>query len=170
LREVREVKRVFAIDARRDAAERFVEFVAAEHGVHATIPPSLRDATLESEIVVTSTPSSRPVLHLGDVAAGTFVAAIGADNEHKQEIAPELLRASVVVVDDLEQCAHIGDLHHAVAALVMQTSAVRASLDQVVVGTRRGRLTEAEVIIFDSTGLAIEDVAAASLVYEQLNP
>ena len=89
------------------------------------------------------------------------------DNEHKQEIAPSLLRAAAVIVDDLEQCAKIGDLHHALSLGVMQRKDVRASLDQVVAGLSAGRVNDQEIVIFDSTGVAIEDVAAAALVYER---
>ena len=106
-------------------------------------------------------------LYRDDVAAGAFIAAVGADNEHKQEINPHLLAAAAVIVDDLEQCAHGGDLRHAVAALVMQLADVRGSLDQVVGGIRDGRRSVDEIIVFDSTGVAIEDVAAAALVFER---
>jgi alanine dehydrogenase len=78
-----------------------------------------------------------------------------------------LLRAAVVIVDDMEQCCRIGDLHHAIEQGAMQREAVRASLDQVVAGTAPGRLDPREIMIFDSTGVAIEDVAAAALVYER---
>lgn len=61
----------------------------------------------------------------------------------------------------------LGDLHHALAAGVMRREDVRASLDQIVAGTKPGRLRPAEIVVFDSTGLAIEDVAAAALVYER---
>jgi ornithine cyclodeaminase/alanine dehydrogenase-like protein (mu-crystallin family) len=167
LRAVRDVKRAFAVDELREAAERFVDFAMGECNVSCSIPASLTEATLASEIIVTCTPSQRAVLHVGDVAHGAFVAAVGADNEHKQEIEPELLRASVVVVDDVEQCARIGDLHHALSAGALQRSDVRGALDQVIAGTRPGRLGDDEIIVFDSTGLAIEDVAASTLVYER---
>jgi alanine dehydrogenase len=165
LREVRDVKHVFAVDCRREAAERFVELAIAEHGVTCTIPGSLREATLASEIIVTSTPSERPLLSSGDVGKGTFIGAVGADNEHKLEIDPELMESAVVVVDDLDQCARIGDLHHAIAAGFVKPSDVRCSLDQLIAGTQPGRLSDDEIIVFDSTGIAIEDVAAAALVY-----
>jgi ornithine cyclodeaminase/alanine dehydrogenase-like protein (mu-crystallin family) len=73
----------------------------------------------------------------------------------------------VIVVDELEQCARIGDLHHALEAGVVARNYVRASLDQIVAGASPGRLTDDETIVFDSTGLALEDVAAAALVYER---
>ena len=148
-------------------APRVRDDARAAHNFDCTLPTSLREATRESQIIVTTTPSERALLFRDDVAPGTFVAAVGADNEHKQELDPGLLAAAAVVVDDLLQCVHGGDLHHALAALVMQPSDVRGSLDQVVAGTCRGRLSDDEIIVFDSTGVAIEDVAAAALVFER---
>ena len=165
--QVRFVERVFAVDNRPNAADEFRKFAITTHGVECTVSRSLRRGTRASDIIVTSTPAQRSILHRDDVAAGTFVAAVGADNEHKQEIDPLLLRESVVVVDDLEQCARFGDLHHALEAGVVAKSYVRASLDEVVAGARPGRLNDSEIIVFDSTGLALEDVAAAALVYER---
>jgi ornithine cyclodeaminase/alanine dehydrogenase-like protein (mu-crystallin family) len=98
---------------------------------------------------------------------GAFVAAVGADSEHKSEIAPSLMREAAVVVDDLDQCVAIGDLHHAIAAGAMAREDVRASLDHVVTAPTMGRRSHDEIVIFDSTGVAIEDVAAAHIVYER---
>jgi alanine dehydrogenase len=167
LRAVRPIRHVFAIDQRSDVAARFRDFAIADHGVSCERSMSLSDATRRSEIVVTATPASRPLLQVADVAPGTFVAAVGADNEHKNEIDPALMGAAAVVVDSLEQCSHMGDLHHALIASTMRRTDVRASLDQVIVGARPGRKSDAEIIVFDSTGVAIEDVAAAAVVLER---
>src|SRR5262249_23712352 len=121
----------------------------------------------ECQIVATCTSSKVAFVTDELVSPGTFIAAVGADNEHKQEIAPELLAASAVVADDLEQCATIGDLHHAITAGLMTRDSVRATLGEVIVGTKPGRTNDHEVIIFDSTGVAIEDVAAAAMVFER---
>jgi alanine dehydrogenase len=71
------------------------------------------------------------------------------------------------VVDMLEQAVTIGDLHHALSAGTMTTGDVRAELGQIVAGVRPGRRSDSEVVIFDSTGMALEDVAAAAAVYER---
>ncbi len=126
-----------------------------------------RGATGESDIVVTCTPARSPILGRSDVRSGTFVAAVGSDSETKQELEPALLAASKLVVDVLEQCATIGELHHALDSGVMRREDVFAELGEVVSGRRPGREDEDEVTIFDSTGTALEDVAAASLVYER---
>ena len=164
---VRPLEQVFAFDRDPIAAARLVEEAQTRHGLRAEVAREVRAASRASDIVVTATTSPHPVLHVEDVSPGTFIAAVGADNANKSEIAPALLRVAVVIVDDLDQCAHSGDLRHAVAAGVMLRDEVRASLDQVVAGTRRGRESDDEIIVFDSTGVAIEDVAAAAVVYER---
>jgi len=167
LAHVRPIRRVVAFDSNPGAAEKFAEDIKASRDYEVRVSASAGDAARASDIVVTSTPSRRAFLDVGDVKPGTFIAAVGADNEHKQEISPALLRTAAVVVDDLAQCSRIGDLHHALESGVMLESDVRASLDQIVAGRVRGRLDDDEITVFDSTGVAIEDVAAAALAYER---
>ena len=116
---------------------------------------------------MTCTPARRWFLGRGHVAAGAFVAAVGADHPDKQEIEPELLAASAVVADVLEQCAAIGDLHHAIASGLMRRDQVRAELADVVSGRTAGRRSDDEIVVFDSTGTALQDAAAATLVFER---
>ena len=78
-----------------------------------------------------------------------------------------MLAAGAVVVDDLEQCATIGDLHHAIDAGMLTRESVRATLGEVIAGIKAGRLHDNEIIVFDSTGVAIEDVGAAAMTYER---
>jgi ornithine cyclodeaminase/alanine dehydrogenase-like protein (mu-crystallin family) len=163
---VRPVRRLHAYDLDPDAAEAFCSEMCSAHGLDCAVASSVSGATLNSAIVVTTTPSRRPILQPGDVSPGTFVAAVGADNEDKHEISVPLLQSSAIVVDDIEQCAKYGDLHHAIAAGTVARSDVRATLDQIVSGKVEGRVNDGEIIIFDSTGVAIEDAAAAAIVYE----
>lgn len=167
LRRVRSIERVYAWDVDPVAATRYAEELATllECDVHAVVDH--RDAVRASDVVVTCTPSRRPLLSAADVPSGCFVAAVGADSEDKNELAPDLLARSVVVVDVLEQCARIGDLHHALAARAMRREDVYAELADVVSGRRPGRRSADEITVFDSTGTALEDVAAAAVVYER---
>ncbi len=116
---------------------------------------------------VTCTPSRAPFLLRDHVAPGTFVAAVGADSADKQELDPRLMAEAVVVVDVLDQCAAIGDLHHALEAGVLTRESVHAELADVVTGRKPGRRSDQEITVFDSTGTALEDVAAAVVVYER---
>lgn len=129
--------------------------------------PQLRDAARAADIIVTCTTAQAPFLGEADVSPGAFIAAVGADNPEKSEIAPSLMARSVVVVDVLAQCRVMGDLHHALAAGVMTEADVHAELADVLAGARPGRSGDADIVIFDSTGSAIQDVASAALACER---
>ena len=164
---VRQIRQLHAFDLDRSAADAFCIEMQNVHGIVCTSSPAINQAARGSEIIVTATPSRQPILDVGDVEPGTFIAAVGADSEDKHELSVELLRAAAIVVDDLEQCSKIGDLHHAITAGMLSPSDVRASLDEIVSGRTAGRIDDREIVVFDSTGVAIEDAAAAAIVYEK---
>jgi alanine dehydrogenase len=164
---VRSLRRVQAFDLDPERARRFAAEMAPELGLQVTVARGLVDAAGETGIWVTCTPARRWFLGRAHVAPGAFVAAVGADSPEKQEIEPELLARSAVVADVLEQCAAMGDLHHAIEARILRREDVRAELADVVSGKRPGRTSLDEIVVFDSTGTALQDVAAAALVYER---
>jgi len=166
---VRPIRAAHVYDRDRGRADELARVLGPELGLTIDVAASPAAAARNRDIVVTCTSSDRPILGKGDVAPGTFIAAVGADNPEKQEIAPALLAASRVVVDVLDQAATMGDLHHAIAAGVMSRSDVAAELGQIVAGRapKGGRQSPDEVIVFDSTGMALQDVAAAAAVYER---
>jgi alanine dehydrogenase len=164
---VRDLERAFAFDRDAARATDFAKEMQALHAFEVLVATELGQATRLSDIVVTTTSAGGAFLGRAELSSGAFVAAVGADSEHKQEIHVDLFRTSGIVVDDLEQCATIGDLHHALNAGVVARRDVRATLAEVVAGVKPGRLNEDEIIIFDSTGIAVEDVAAASIVFER---
>ena len=107
-----------------------------------------------------------PYLNKSDIVPGKFIAAVGADNEEKQELDSHLVAASKVVVESLDQCASMGDLKLALKQALMTRADVYPELGEVIPGRKSGRGNREEVIVFDSTGTAFQDVAAASIVYE----
>ena len=167
LAQVLRLEKVYAYDLDEALAGRFAGEMSEELGVEVTPVTDLPRAVIESDVCVTCTPSRRPFLMREHVRAGTFVAAVGADNPLKQELGPGLMASSKVVADVLEQCALIGDLHHAIEAGIMSNSDVYAELGAVVAGRTPGRTSLEEIVIFDSTGTALQDVAAASVVYQK---
>lgn len=162
---VRELSLVHVLD--QDAARRssFAASAREALGLDVVESTDLGAAARESDIVVTCTTSVRAFLGAEHVRPGTFVGAVGADSDHKQEIEPSLLAQAAVVVDSLEQCVEIGDLHHAIAGGMMTAGDVRAELSAVVADPTRGRRSTDEIVVFDSTGVAFQDVAAAVVVY-----
>jgi alanine dehydrogenase len=92
---------------------------------------------------------------------------MGADAAGKHEISDDVLRAATIVIDDYEQCTHSGEINVPWKAGVLGDADLHGELGDVVVGTVPGRTSEDEVTVFDSTGLAIQDVAAAHVAYER---
>jgi alanine dehydrogenase len=164
---VRHLQNVFAYDKDEEKALRFAREIASDLKISVTPTADLSAAVRQSDICVTCTPSRQPLLGPNDVSSGTFIAAVGADNPLKQELYPSLMARSKVVCDILEQCTMMGDLHHALDAGVVTRANVHAELGEVVAGRKQGRESEEEIIIFDSTGMALQDVAAAAVLYEK---
>ncbi len=129
--------------------------------------PRARDAAEAADVIVTCTPATDPFLDAVMVRPGTFIAAVGADGPRKSEIQPGLLAKALVVADSLDQCAVMGDLHHAIEAGAMAAADVHAELAELVAGAKPGRTDDAQITLFDSTGTAVQDVAAAVRIYQR---
>ncbi|MCA1659105.1 MAG: ornithine cyclodeaminase family protein [Verrucomicrobiaceae bacterium] len=166
LRTVLPLAKIFASDLNPVAAQALADDMRDELSVEAETVTDLARALRQSDVCVTCTTATAFFVSQEDVSPGTFIAAVGADDVHKQEIEPALMAAGKVVADHLEQCCAIGDTHHAIAAGLMRKSDVYAELAEVVAGRKPGRTSASEIIIFDSTGVAIEDAVAAVAVYE----
>lgn len=157
--------RLFDLDATR--AERLAGRLGTLAGIRAVVGRSVAEITLGADVIATCTTGASFTLGEDDVAPGAFVAGVGADNPHKREIHPALLKRARVVVDDLAQCAKGGDLHHAIDAGQLREEDVHADLGAVIAGQRPGRTGDDEIFVFDSTGIALEDAAAADIAYER---
>jgi len=161
------LERVLAWDIDPAAAAAFARRSAQKLGCDVEPVREMRDATKASDIIVTCTTAHAPFLDVADVSPGAFIAAIGADNHDKNEIAPALMAKAKVVVDILDQCVVIGDLRHAIEARAMSSADVHATLGELVVEQRPARTGDNEIWLFDSTGSAAQDVAAALRVYDR---
>jgi alanine dehydrogenase len=156
--------RVFDIDAARAEA-----FAAAHSKSGCTVTPadSPRAAVAEADICITCTTSRSPVLTEDLDLNACFVAGVGADNPEKHEIAPSLLCRARILVDDVEACASGGDLNHALRSGVLSKGRVHADLAELASGRKQGRVSADELVIFDSSGSGVQDVAAAWAAYQE---
>lgn len=161
------LEKVWAYDHDQEQAKRFASELGGELRIDIEAVADLPTAVRQSDVCVTCTPSKQPFLNTAFVSPGTFIAAVGADNPEKQELEPALLSRNKVVVDVLEQSATIGELHHALDAGLMTRDDVHGELGEVIAGVKPGRTSSDEIIIFDSTGMALQDVVAAAAVYEK---
>jgi ornithine cyclodeaminase/alanine dehydrogenase-like protein (mu-crystallin family) len=161
------LRRAWVVDLDHGRAESLAARARSSLELDVEAIEDLPRALADSDVCVTCTPSRRPIVAAADVARGTFVAAVGADAHGKQELEPSLMAGSTVVVDVLAQCVEIGELQHALAAGLMTSAQVHAELGDIVAGRRPGRTRTDEITIFDSSGTALQDVAAAAAVYEK---
>jgi alanine dehydrogenase len=158
--------RLWDLDPQR-AAGLASELAPRLPGVEVRPVTDLAAALAETDVCATCTPARDFFIHAADVRPGTFIAAAGADDRGKQELDPRLVARAMLVVDSLAQCAELGELQHAIAAGLMTAGQVHAELADVVAGARPGRSTAEEITVFDSTGTALQDLAAAIAVEQR---
>jgi ornithine cyclodeaminase len=153
--------RIWARDGARAAA------LAAEMTDLLRIPVTAADtiagAVSGADVIVTTTPTEVPLLDDAMVQKGQHITAMGSDAEHKSEIAPALVARAVYVADRLTQTRRFGELHHAIAAGLLDPAAEFPELGQIVAGQQAGRNAPDQITLADLTGTGIQDTAIAAL-------
>jgi alanine dehydrogenase len=127
---------------------------------------SIQEA-VSSDIVCTLTPSRSPIVQRAGVAAGTHINAVGADAPGKQELDPSILKEAIVVVDDLKQASSSGEINVPIQKGIYSTGEIYGTLAEVIVGKKKGRTDNKVITVFDSTGIAVEDIAVAKLLFDR---
>ena len=163
---VRPIDTIVINDRNPEAIETFRDHFSASYTVRTGSPAEAADC----DILSTLTPVRDPLIERSAVSDGTHINAVGADAPGKQELDADILKAGTVVIDDYEQSIHSGEINVPWAAGVLSEADIHGTLGAIVAGSIEGRTTEDEITIFDSTGLAIQDVAAAHVIYESGSP
>ncbi|ELY79497.1 alanine dehydrogenase [Natrinema gari] len=160
--EIRPIEEVVVSDPDEERVQRFVETYEDRFDIRSG---SISEAG-HCDVCSTVTPVEDPIVGPSDVGEHTHINAMGADAEGKHELHDELLDAARIVIDDHEQCTHSGEINVPYHEGVLTDDDIHGEIGEVVVGSKAGRTEETGVTVFDSTGLAIQDVAAARVVYE----
>jgi len=160
---VRPIETVVVADADTDRAREFVEAV----GDRVTARVGSIAEAAACDVLSTVTPVEEPIVDADVVGEHTHINAVGADAAGKHELGGVLLAAAKIVVDDREQCIHSGEINVPYGEGTLTDDDIHATLGEVVVGEATGRVDADGVTVFDSTGLAIQDVAAAHVAYER---
>lgn len=139
-----------------------------EHmGYRVEITQDARQLLERCNLVVTSTPSEEPLLGAEDLRAGTHITAVGSDTPDKQELDSEILaRADRVVADSIAQCLLRGEIHQAIQSEKLCCEEL-VELGDIIAGKSPGRTSESEITVADLTGVAVQDIAIATAVYER---
>ena len=162
---VRPIEEVVVSDLDKEAIQAFID----EFGDEFDVREGPIDEAASCDVLSTVTPVREPIVSQDDVGEHTHINAMGADAEGKQELADEILLDAKLVIDDYDQCTHSGEINVPYHNSVLDDHHIDGELGDIVVGKRDGRTERDEITVFDSTGLAIQDVAAAHVVFEHAN-
>lgn len=125
------------------------------------------EAVCDCDILVTTTPVRNPIVKSEWVKEGTHINAIGADAKGKEELDPLILKRAKIVIDDIRQAAHSGEINVPISEGIITEDSIYANLGEIVSGKKLGRTSDSEITVFDSTGLAIQDISTANLVFNK---
>jgi alanine dehydrogenase len=166
---VRKIGEVKAFDVRLEAIERFCKYVEEKYKIKAIRAGSVEEAVKGCDIVTTVTPSSTPLVKKEWIAQGTHINAIGADAHGKQELYSDLTKSCKIIIDEWSQASHSGEINVPITEKIIGKKNIYAQLGEIVAGKKQGRKNKKEITMFDSTGLAIQDVSVAFVVLQRLD-
>jgi alanine dehydrogenase len=149
--------------------EAFVAEMEPKYGdaTKITAVESVKDAVEGADIVVTTTPSRKPLVLNDWVEPGMHFNCIGADAPGKQELDPAILTRAKIVVDDWEQASHSGEINVPLTKGLITKQNVWGAICEIVAGLKPGRTSQNEITVFTSTGLAVQDAVTANLAYKK---
>ena len=148
-----------------------VSKAAVDKLMHSFSQFPIKDCSIQeavaSDIICTLTPSRSPIVKKEWIAAGTHINAVGADAPGKQELDPSILKEAIVVVDDIKQATSSGEINVPIQKGIYSIGEIYGTLAELIVGKKQGRPDNKVITIFDSTGIAVEDIAVAKLLFEK---
>jgi alanine dehydrogenase len=128
---------------------------------------NLEDCVKDTDVISTVTPVTTPIVKNAWISAGTHINAIGADAPGKEELDPKILKRAKIVVDDYEQATHSGEINVPLSQGYLTLDNIHGELSEVVAHKIAGRESSDEITVFDSTGLSLQDIATASVVFDR---
>jgi len=151
-----------------DKAEKAAEQMKSKLGFEVIPCQTIAETVEDADIIVTTTPSTKPLLNKENIKPGQHITAMGSDSEHKNEIDPAILADERVnyFCDRLSQTRVLGELQMAIEQGLIEASAEFPELGQVIAGQQPARQNETEITLCDLTGTGIQDTAIATLAYQ----
>ncbi|MFC1549056.1 alanine dehydrogenase [Candidatus Omnitrophota bacterium] len=161
------IKEVRVWGKKKGEAAKFKKLMGKKNPFKITIADTVKSCVNDSDIIVTTTPSRKPLVKIEWVKKGAHINAIGADAKGKQELDPRILKKAKIVIDAWEQASHSGEINVPLKKRQITKKDIYADIGAIVCGSKKGRTNKQEITVFDSTGLAIQDIAVAHLLYKK---
>jgi len=151
-----------------DKAQQAARELTEKLGISVSAAHDPEKAVRNADIIVTTTPSSEPILKASWLQAGQHITAMGSDAEHKNELDPAItIKADLYVADSLKQTRRLGELHHAIEAGLVTADAVFSELGSIIAGSAKGRPSPEAITTADLTGTGVQDTAIATLARDR---
>jgi len=165
LNEVRKIESVRIYDINAESAAEYVKEMRQNYPFKFEQAKTPREAVQGSDIIITVTPSTEPIVFDEWITDGVHINAIGADSPGKQELDPKIVARAKVIVDSVNQCIGRGEIQTAIREGMLRKETIYAELADIVLGRKKGRVNSQEITLFDATGLAVQDITTAYTVY-----
>jgi len=161
------MQKVYIYDIVKSKANKLAKEISEKIDVKVYVAEAPKDVVENVDVLATLTPARGPIVRNEWVHEGLHINAMGADAPGKQELDPLILKRAKIVVDDIEQASHSGEINVPLAQGIISLHDIYAELGEIVAGIKKGRETDKEITVFDSTGLAIQDVITAHYAYTE---
>ena len=162
------VSKIMVYDINEVNMKQFAEEARTKYGLQVECACSVRNTVEKADIVITTTPVRTPIIKAEYIRRGTHINAIGADARGKQELDSEILKQARIVIDNWEQASHGGEINVPLSEGLIGREDIYADIGEIVCGKKSGRESAEQITVFDSTGLAIQDISVASEIYRKL--
>ena len=167
IKEVMEIKEVKVSCRTCTTREKFAKMISENYGIEAKAVDTIKEAFVCSDVISTTTPSREPIVKRKWVADGAHINAMGADAPGKQELESHLIEKAKIIIDCWDQASHSGEINIPVHEGIIRRNDIHATVGEIITGAKPGRESDTEITVFDSTGLAVQDVVPAWSIYEK---
>lgn len=169
LKLVRDFSKVLVYARSTDRAKKYAQDMSLELGIEVKVVDSAEAVVRNSDTVITTTPATEPIIKAEWLHPGLHITAMGSDAEHKQELEAKVLaRADKLVCDKKDQCARLGELHHALNQRIVTDNTPIIELGQLTSKEVRGRENDEQITVCDLTGTGVQDTAIALFAYNEM--
>ncbi|HEX3013389.1 MAG TPA: alanine dehydrogenase [Methanobacterium sp.] len=167
INEVMDIKEVRVSCRTCETRDLFAQKASEKYGIDVKPVDTIKEAVQGADVLLTTTPSRDPVVKSKWVSPGTHINAMGADAPGKQELDSHILQKAKIIIDCWDQASHSGEINIPVQEGLVRQSDIQGKIGDIIIGSVPGRTSDEEITVFDSTGLAVQDVVTAWNVYEK---
>lgn len=167
LSEVRKIDKALVFSRTSSSRRNYAEEMSQQLGIDITPVDSAEKVVKNADILVTATTSPTPVIAGEWVEPGLHITTVGVSTAGKQEIPTEVFKKSKLVVDEVDQTSKIGGISVPFSGGAIRKEDIHAEIGEIILGKKPGRISNEEITVFVSSGLAIQDIATAELVYQK---